>query len=76
MSEKEKRAATPAVATPTAADSQDANAPARATRRGFLTGIAALGASAAAMGALAGCSSDDDDDGNDNTPPPPPRRST
>ncbi|CUJ67305.1 acid phosphatase [Achromobacter xylosoxidans] len=72
MSEKEKGAATPAAATPTAADSQDANAPARATRRGFLTGIAALGASAAAMGALAGCSSDDDDDGNDNTPPPAP----
>ena len=39
MSEKEKGAATPAAATPTAADSQDANAPARATRRGFLTGV-------------------------------------
>jgi len=42
----------------------------RATRRGFLTGIAALGASAATMGALAGCSDDDDDDdsGSSGTP--------
>lgn len=72
MSEKEKSANAQAAATPTAADPVGADSPIRATRRGFLTGIAALGASAATLGALAGCSSDSDDDNNDTTTPPPP----
>ncbi len=71
MSEKEKSANAQAAATSTAADHADADTPVRATRRGFLTGIAALGASAAAMGALAGCSNGDSDD-DDNTPAPAP----
>ena len=71
MSEKEKSANAQAAATSTAADHADAGTPVRATRRGFLTGIAALGASAAAMGALSGCSSDGDDDDNNNTPAAP-----
>ncbi|WMD20982.1 acid phosphatase [Achromobacter seleniivolatilans] len=63
MSDKEKSNGEPS------ADSAHAEPAVRATRRGFLTGIAALGASAAAMGALSGCSSDDDDD---NTAPAAP----
>ena len=43
-----------------------------ARRRGFLTGIAALGASATALGALGGCSSDDNDDDKPAPPPAPP----
>lgn len=65
MSDKEKNTGAPSAA-PT-----DAESPVRPTRRGFLTGIAALGASAAAMGALSGCSSDDDDD-SPATPTPDP----
>ncbi|WP_315136152.1 acid phosphatase [Achromobacter marplatensis] len=65
MSDKEKNTGVPSAA-PT-----DAESPVRPTRRGFLTGIAALGASAAAMGALSGCSSDDDDD-SPATPTPNP----
>lgn len=65
MSDHEKNAGAPSAA-PT-----DAESPVRPTRRGFLTGIAALGASAAAMGALSGCSSDDDDD-SPATPTPDP----
>ncbi|MCJ9713545.1 twin-arginine translocation signal domain-containing protein, partial [Bordetella hinzii] len=45
-------------------------APARPTRRGFLTGVAALGASAATLGALAGCHGSKDDD-DDDTPAVP-----
>ncbi|MFU2049657.1 acid phosphatase [Bordetella hinzii] len=45
-------------------------APARSTRRGFLTGVAALGASAATLGALAGCHGSKDDD-DDDTPAVP-----
>ncbi|WP_424624383.1 acid phosphatase [Achromobacter marplatensis] len=65
MSDKEKNTGAPSAAT------TDAESPVRPTRRGFLTGIAALGASAAAMGALSGCSSDDDDD-SPATPTPDP----
>ncbi|WP_454677432.1 acid phosphatase [Achromobacter marplatensis] len=65
MSDKEKNTGAPSPAT------TDAESPVRPTRRGFLTGIAALGASAAAMGALSGCSSDDDDD-SPATPTPDP----
>ncbi|MGE8679149.1 MAG: acid phosphatase [Achromobacter marplatensis] len=65
MSDKEKNTGAPSAAPP------DAESPVRPTRRGFLTGIAALGASAAAMGALSGCSSDDDDD-SPATPTPDP----
>ncbi|CAB3636469.1 acid phosphatase [Achromobacter pestifer] len=64
MSDKEKNTDAPSAAP------SDAEPPMRPTRRGFLTGIAALGASAAAMGALSGCSSDDDDD-SPATPAPP-----
>jgi len=65
MSDKEKNAAKPS---PAPAPEEPA---VRATRRGFLTGIAALGASAAAMGALSGCSSDDDDDSSPPATPTP-----
>lgn len=65
MSDKDKSTGEP---------SQDApsTTPVRATRRGFLTGIAALGASAAAMGALSGCSNDDDDSPAAPAPAPAP----
>lgn len=64
MSDKEKNTGAPSAA-PT-----DVEPPVRPTRRGFLTGIAALSASAAAMGALSGCSSDDDDDSPAASTPP------
>lgn len=66
MSDKEKSTGEPSQET------TDATTPVRATRRGFLTGIAALGASAAAMGALSGCSSDDDNDDAPAAPAPSP----
>lgn len=67
MSEKEHPAATPPE------DVQgDPPEQIRPARRGFLTGIAALGASATALGALGGCSSDDNDDDKPAPPSAPP----
>jgi len=65
MSDKDKRPGEPSQETTGATPSV------RATRRGFLTGIAALGASAAAMGALPGCSNDNDDDDDSSAAPAP-----